>query len=261
MKMKKTGLILITFLLVITEAFAQENKGVILSGDWSYNIDFAQKEVHITGAKIENNSAGGKSGTLKIILYLTATKYSGGSISGYPLAEYTFGQLEGGYYYHDIDKRLDFSSTPPVGNYYLTLCLCEYNESYYIKDYLNFDNLLTIDNSVERLNTLSNALNAFSKVLNNDENNYNYNNSNNSNNSNNNNNYQAQYDNWANNARSNYTTLKNAKNRSSSGSNEALIVQSKRYLSQAQSNMRRIRSEASSNGVTISTSEYESISY
>lgn len=74
-------------------------------------------------------------------------------------------------------------------------------------------------------------------------------------------NYQAQYDIWVNNARSNYTTLYNAKDRSSSTTNDALIIQTKRYLAQAQSNMRRIRSEASSNGVTISPSEYESISY
>lgn len=75
------------------------------------------------------------------------------------------------------------------------------------------------------------------------------------------NNYQEQYDIWANGARSNYSTIANAKDRSASLTNSATIAEARKFMAKAQSNMQRIRVEASNNSVTIKPSEYESISY
>lgn len=170
-------------IVAIPENTVVENLGIKLSGNWSYSMDFSEQTTHITGAKIINNESS-TSGTVKISLYLTDTKYAGGSINGYALANYKFDQLEGGYYYHDVDKQLNFDASPPSGNYYVTLLLLEYtNDGFIIRDYLSFDDLLAFDSrKTERvLNAIAEGLNSLSNSLNNSNNNS-YSNLNNTNN-------------------------------------------------------------------------------
>ena len=62
-------------LLFIAETAAAGN--VSLEGTWSYNINQFVNTLQISGEKIINAEAGGTSGTLKIIVYLTQFKYSG----------------------------------------------------------------------------------------------------------------------------------------------------------------------------------------
>lgn len=147
--------------------------GVELSGNWGYQIDYSQQNVRITGAKIENKATEGKSGTVKLSLYLTKTKYSGGSITGYALIDYQLDQLQGGYYYHDINRTINFNVNPPSGNYYVTLLLMEYTDNgFVIKDYLCFDDLLAFDDRrTERtLNAVAAGLNSIYNSLNNNVN-------------------------------------------------------------------------------------------
>lgn len=151
-------------------------KGVKLLGSWGYQIDYSQQNVRITGAKIENSATEGKSGTVKLSLYLTTTKYTGGSITGYALIDYQLDQIEAGYYYHDINRVINFNVNPPSGNYYVTLLLMEYTDNgFVIKDYLCFDDLLAFDDrKTERiLNAVAAGLNSVNNSLNT------YNNSNN----------------------------------------------------------------------------------
>ncbi|MBP1612692.1 MAG: hypothetical protein H6Q13_140 [Bacteroidetes bacterium] len=146
------------------------DKGIKLSGNWSYQIDYSQQTVRITGAKIENNATEGKCGTVKISLYLTDTKYTGGSITGYALIDYQLDQLSAGYYFQNIDKLLNFKVIPPSNNYYVTLLLMEYTTTgFVIKDYLCFDDLLAFDNrkTEKVLNAVADGLNAISNSLNN----------------------------------------------------------------------------------------------
>lgn len=69
--------------------------------------------------------------------------------------------------------------------------------------------------------------------------------------------YQALYNVCANNARSNYTTIIEAKKRSTSTVSEMMINQAKKYLRKSQSDMHHIRSEANRYGLSIVASEYE----
>ena len=160
------------------EQIAQVEEGIKLSGNWSYNIDYSQQTVSIKGDKIINKSTGGKSGTIKISLYLTSSQYTGGSITGYALTSYKFDQLSVGYQYNDINKLLNYDVNPPSDSYYVTLLLLEYTDNgFVIKDYLNFDGTIAFDSrKTERvLNAIAAGLNAASNSLNN------YNNSNNNN--------------------------------------------------------------------------------
>jgi len=181
--MKKTIITAVVAILMTISLNAQEtNLGIKLSGNWSYSMDFSAQTAHITGDKIVNN-ASSTSGTVKISLYLTDTKYAGGSINGYALANNKFDQLEGGYYYHDVDKQLNFDASPPSGNYYVTLLLLEYtNDGFVIRDYISFENLLAFDSrKTERvLNAIAEGLNNLSNSLNNSNSNS-YSNPNNTN--------------------------------------------------------------------------------
>lgn len=142
-----------------------EEKGVELSGTWSFNVDNSAKVTSLTGDKIENKSSTSDTGNLKIRLFLTNAKYSGGDITGYIAFEAYFDPLKNGYYYYDIDKRYEFNAIPD-GTYYATLCLLEDDGGYSIVDYLNFDNLISIDNSAERLQRFTDALNQTANALN-----------------------------------------------------------------------------------------------
>lgn len=159
------------FILLITFLHANATD-IIFSGTWHYQIDYSQSTVHITGDKIENNATDGNSGTIKIQLFLTSTIYTGGSITGYVLAESIFAPLSGGYYYHDIDKTVNFNATPPDGYYYLTLTLSEYtDEGYIIQSYINFSEQIAFESPHESkaeriLNALSTGLNAANNTMN-----------------------------------------------------------------------------------------------
>lgn len=144
---------------------APEEEGVELSGSWSFNVDNSAKVTSLTGDKIENKSPTSKTGNLQLRLFLTDTKYSGGDISGYIAFEAYFDPLQNGYYYYDIDKRYEFAPIPD-GTYYATLCLLEDDGGYSIVDYLGFDNLISIDNSAERLKKFADALNQTANALN-----------------------------------------------------------------------------------------------
>lgn len=175
--MKKSILFLIVVVCISflsQKVFAQsessivENQGIKLSGNWTYQIDYNTQTTHITGAKIDNNATEGKSGTIKISLYLTDTKYNGGSITGFAIANCSFEPLSAGYVYNDIDKTLNFDVYPPSKNYYITLLLLEYTDNgYVIKDYLNFDGTLAFNNrNTERvLGALSKGLNSLKNSL------------------------------------------------------------------------------------------------
>ena len=131
--MKKTGiLIIIVFFLVNTKVQAQE-----LTGTWRYST--SSSKATVTGGKIENKNSSGKTGTLKLKLYASKRKYSGGSLNGYCLLSKRYEQLSANKYYYNIRINDSFSK-PPSGRYYITLCLMEYkNGGYRIVDYRNFN--------------------------------------------------------------------------------------------------------------------------
>ena len=127
----KQALLLASFIL-----FSFSIKAQTLSGSWGYEVD--GNWVTVSGDKISNLNYNSRTGTLKIALYATSRRYSGGTINGYKIYEMQLDPLDAGYEYNDISNT-GYCSRPPCGGYYLTILLLEYNYKYEIVDYLSMD--------------------------------------------------------------------------------------------------------------------------
>jgi hypothetical protein len=97
--------------------------------------------VTLTAGAIQNLSAG-TTGTLRLELWALPAPYAGGSFTGYKLAEYSPGFLNGGYEFNNISVSVPFSY-PPNGTYALTMFLTEYigasyDDGFTVRDYRNF---------------------------------------------------------------------------------------------------------------------------
>lgn len=137
---------LVLCIMVIHNLIAGELK---LAGNWDYAIDYNQNTINIIGDAIEYAGPERESGVIKLEVYVTNTRYSGGSITGYVLSECEFNPLEAGYYYDNINKVLDLVP-PPTGIYYVALILSEYFYGrYYIVDYLSSDDIFTYLNNYD----------------------------------------------------------------------------------------------------------------
>ncbi len=117
---------------------------ITINGEWKYEMSYSGSRITTTvmsdtDGMIKNNRST-KSGSLRLKLFLTSSKYNGGDINGYVMADYLLDDgdpLEGGHYYHSVIFS-DTEGFPPYGEYYVTLVLLEYDGEYYIEDYLNF---------------------------------------------------------------------------------------------------------------------------
>lgn len=122
---------------------SEHNQELDLDCACSYAVD--GNNVRIQVGRISNNRNGGVSGTLKLKLWATTSEYSGGPINGYTLSSINLGQLQGGFYFSDINQTTRFSEPPP-GEYYFTLTLTEYKDGQdFIVDYVTFSGTKTID--------------------------------------------------------------------------------------------------------------------
>ncbi len=121
------------FLLLSGPASATD---IDLSGSCSWNI--SGSTINIVAGKVQNQTSGGSSGTLRLQIWATDFPYSGGGISGYVLGTRTLGTLQGGYSYNSISGSVAYT-TPPHGLYYTTMTVEEYSGGgYVIRDYLTF---------------------------------------------------------------------------------------------------------------------------
>lgn len=121
-----------------------QSRGIDLVCPCSYSI---QEDSATFSALRVDFEGSGHTGTLKIRLWATTTRYAGGDISGYELVE-----AELGYLSTELGANESFVSpsftqsydTPPAGTYYITLLLTEYGEGEdYIVDYVTFDSPAT----------------------------------------------------------------------------------------------------------------------
>ncbi|MBN2825711.1 MAG: hypothetical protein JXQ76_10320 [Campylobacterales bacterium] len=85
------------------------------------------------------NTRNARTGTLKMQLWATRSKYRGGYINGYIVGETTLDPLYANRYYRNVSRTVYFRQ-PPAGYYYMTLVLAEYrhNGQYQTMDYVNY---------------------------------------------------------------------------------------------------------------------------
>src|SRR5271170_6267279 len=88
----KTGRMLFVLLcLLLFSGVGANASDVVFIGeeDWAIN----GSTIGLTSAEVDNETDGGESGTLELIVWATTYPYEGGSIYGYALGTYVLGQL------------------------------------------------------------------------------------------------------------------------------------------------------------------------
>ncbi|MCT4599983.1 MAG: hypothetical protein N4A32_03705 [Marinifilaceae bacterium] len=117
-----------------------------LKGEWGYTFSQKMDKLSIRGHRIVNSGVNGRSNKLKLSLYLCSNRYDNHSLSGYSFAEKDLSPLTSGYYYYDINYTKNIKMNIPNGIYHVVLVLTEYKNDgkYYIVDYMNFSNTITI---------------------------------------------------------------------------------------------------------------------
>ncbi len=112
-------------------------KSLYISGYTSYDI--SRGNINISVDRIHNKRRSGRSGTLKLAIWVTKYRYRGGTISGYVIGETTLGQLYANKYYADVSRTVNYYR-PPRGRYYTTFVLSEYRNGRYLTvDYITYD--------------------------------------------------------------------------------------------------------------------------
>ena len=100
-------------------------------------VAFSGKSAVIKAAKIVNGGDS-PSGTLRLRLVASKTRYSGGTLYGYVVATRKLGKLSAGYMYTGIKGKVRYYKPKP-GRYYMTLVLEEYtSDGYVIVDHVKF---------------------------------------------------------------------------------------------------------------------------
>jgi hypothetical protein len=108
---------------------------VSIAGPWRWQSNYAARTLLIEAGKISHRRAG-RTGSLKISVWATATPFRGGQVRGYELGQATKKGLEPGYSYTNFKATVPFTA-PPNGTYFITLMVSEYLEDgYHMMDYL-----------------------------------------------------------------------------------------------------------------------------
>jgi hypothetical protein len=103
----------------------------------------------LTADKVQNLDAGGISGTLHMELWALSTPYTGTAVTGYKMAQYSLGQLSGGFFFANINSGNIAFTPPPNGVWYFVMILTEFigsgpNNGYATRDYANFQTPVVI---------------------------------------------------------------------------------------------------------------------
>lgn len=129
---------IITAVLFIVAHFGAKAQ-LEMYGSIGYTIHEYDNTVTLRVETIENNSDGGRSGSLQLVLLFSKSNNFSSDIKGYTAAKYDFSStLRGGYLFSDVEHTVDFTP-PPSGSYYPSILLLEWNgSSYEYVDYFTF---------------------------------------------------------------------------------------------------------------------------
>ena len=99
--------------------------------------------ITLSASKVTFNGTG-RTGTLKLKLWATTTRYAGGTISGYLLAEGRLGELRTNQYFDSPSLTVPYTA-PPAGTYYITITVTEYDDGEdFTVDFATFDRTVTV---------------------------------------------------------------------------------------------------------------------
>jgi hypothetical protein len=108
--------------------------------DLSCPVSWATSGSYITlkAQRVQNYNTTYTTGALRLRVWATRSRYTGGTITGYVLGTYNMSPLRAGYYYSNISGRVALTR-PPRGTYYTTMTVEESTPTgWFIRDYVNF---------------------------------------------------------------------------------------------------------------------------
>lgn len=109
-----------------------------MEGPYRWQTYPAEGKLEVSTGKI-SHTRNGKTGSLRIAVWATSTRYAGGRIQGWILGQVRKQALEKARMYPEIGAVVDYKP-PPSGRYFVTITLSEYDGSQYvIRDSFTFD--------------------------------------------------------------------------------------------------------------------------
>lgn len=100
--------------------------------------------ITISADRIVNSRNGGRSGSLRLSVWATTSRYRGGTLRGRIIGVYGMKPLAGNAYRPNVRGTVPYRR-PPRGKYYTTLTLTEYTSAgWVIRDYRNFPRRVTL---------------------------------------------------------------------------------------------------------------------
>lgn len=148
--MKRTSLVsrrLVTLLLFVAAVLCIGESGTSNAANVQFvgvvGYSYVGNSAILAADKVQNFDVGGISGTLRMELWAFVSPYAGGATSGYKLAQYSLGQLNGNSFFSNITSGTIAFAPPPNGTWYFSMVLTEFigtgvNDGYATRDYVNF---------------------------------------------------------------------------------------------------------------------------
>lgn len=95
-------------------------------------VTWGSAGLRIQAGGVENDRAGGTSGTLALQVWATAKPWAQAP-PGYVMGTYTLGQLAGGFHFANVDSGFIAYTPPPASCFYVTLVLLEFNNGQFFQ--------------------------------------------------------------------------------------------------------------------------------
>src|SRR5689334_11072551 len=130
------GLLISVIVLIAAVPGISSATNISLVGSWQFSQ--SGSTVVLSADRIQNNSAGGQSGSLRMELWAFSHPFNG-TASGYEVTGFDLGQLSGGAALTNVSSGSIAFVVPPSGLYYFSMLLREYNGTAYQTDsYYNY---------------------------------------------------------------------------------------------------------------------------
>ena len=135
--------LLIVFALALSVGAARDADAANVSFSGNVAYSYVGSIAVLTADKVQNLDSTGVSGTLHMELWAFSAPYTGAAATGYKLAQYSLGQLSGGFVFNSINSGNVAFTPPPNGVWYFAMILTEFigsgpNNGYATRDYVNF---------------------------------------------------------------------------------------------------------------------------
>jgi hypothetical protein len=118
----------------------------VFEGPVRYQFSNNNSQVTLNYTKIQNSTPNYNTGTIKVSLWACYDPYSGGTLNGVRVADFTLKGLGSGQYWHSGNQTINATLPEYADYYFMVMTVEEYgNGGYFITDWVNFDQTAYLD--------------------------------------------------------------------------------------------------------------------